>query len=176
MLDKHYSPKLYIIYYMLSLVAVVINKAWRELLTSNLLEYLLHTAAVVMPVLLLSIHSRGRVQSSSGDVGAAAPAGVAAQAAAAAAAGGRGDWSPPGTRWRPVSFHNLILGFKTRVIPTPRLPGRWGRSAYDSSETQVLMLDVLHLYPFARVQSVGQPARLALRQLLRSDSGWTHSS
>lgn len=44
-----------------------------------------------MPVLLLSIHSRGRVQSSSGDVGAAAPAGVAAQAAAAAAAGGRGD-------------------------------------------------------------------------------------
>lgn len=102
-----------------------------------------------MPVLLLGIHSRGRVQSSSGDVGAAAPAGVAAQAAAAAAAGGRGHRPPPGTRWRPVGFHDLVLGLEPRVIPTPRLSGRRGRGAYDSPETQVLVLDVLHLYPFA---------------------------
>lgn len=43
-----------------------------------------------MPVLLLCIHCRGGIEPTSGDVGAAAPAGVAAQAAAAAAAGGRG--------------------------------------------------------------------------------------
>lgn len=115
-----------------------------------------------MSVLLLGIHSRGRVESSSGDVGAAASAGVAAQTAAAAAARGRGNWPSPRTRWRPVHFHNLILGLKTRVIPTPRLSGRRRRSAHDTSETQVLMLDVLHLYPLAGVQSVRQPTALAL--------------
>lgn len=118
-----------------------------------------------MPLLLLAIHSRGRVQSSSGDVGAAAPAVVAAQAAAAAAAArGRGHRPPPRTRWRPVGFHNLILGLETRVVSTPRLSGRRGRGAYDSSEAQVLMLDVLHLDPLAGVESVRrQPASLTLR-------------
>lgn len=56
-------------------------------LTSDFVEQLLHAAEVLMPALLL--HSRVRIQSSSGDVGAAASAGVAAQTAAAAA-GGRG--------------------------------------------------------------------------------------
>lgn len=126
-----------------------------------------------MSILLLGIHSRGRVQSSSGDVGAASPARVATQAAAAAAARGRGNWSP-GTRWRPVHFHNLILGLKPRVIPTPRLSGRRRRSARAAFETQVLMLDVLHLYPLVSVQSVRQPTALALGRLLRSDSGRTH--
>lgn len=124
-----------------------------------------------MPVLLLAINSRGRVKSSPGDVSAAAAAGEAAQAAAAAAAGGRGHRPPPGTRRRPVRFHNLILGLKARVIATPGLSRRRGRGAYYTPETQVLMLDVLHLYPFAGVESVRQPASLALRQLLRSDSG-----
>lgn len=115
--------------------------------TSDFLEYLLQTAGVPMPVLLLQ--SRGWIESSSGDVGAAAPTVVATQtAAAAAAAGGRGRRPSPGTRLRPVCFHDLVLWFKTRVIPAPRLSRRWGRGAYDSTETQVLMLDVLHLYPF----------------------------
>lgn len=140
-------------------------------LTSDFLQYLLQTVGVIMSVLLLRIHSRSRVESSSGDLGAASPAGVAAQAAAAAAARGRGNRPPPWTGWRPVGLHDLVLGLKTRVIPTPRLSGRRGRSPDDSSETQVLMLDVLHLYPLAGVQSVRRPAALTVGWLLRSDSG-----
>lgn len=120
---------------------------------------------------MLGIHGRGRVQSSPGDVGAASPAGEAPQAAAAAAAGGRGHRSPPGTRRRPVGLHDLILGLKARVIPTPGLSRRRGRGAYDSPQAQVLMLDVLHLDSLGRVRSVRRPGAMALRQLLRSDSG-----
>lgn len=145
-----------------------------EWLTSDLLEDLLHAAAPLVPVLLLGIRRRARVQSSPGDVAAAARASEAAQAAAAAAAGGRGHRPPPGTRRRPVGFHDLILGLETRVIPAPRLSRRRGRGARDSPEAQVSMLDVLHLYALARVQCVGRPVSLAVRGLLRSDAGWTH--
>lgn len=43
-------------------------------LTSDLLEDLLHTAASLVTLLLLGVHCRGREQSSSGKVGAAASA------------------------------------------------------------------------------------------------------
>lgn len=145
-----------------------------EWLTSDLLEDLLHAATSLMTVLLLGINSRGRIQPSTGDVGAAAAAGEASQAAAAAAAGGRGHRSPPGTCRRPVGFHNLILGLKPRVISTPRLPRRRWRGANYSTDAKVLMLDVLHLYPLAWVESVRQPGRLTLRERLRSDPGWAH--
>lgn len=124
-------------------------------LTSDFLEYLLHTAEVLVPVLLLGV--RARVQPSSGDLIAVE---AASQAAAAAAPGGR---PPHGTRRGPVRFHDFLLGFKARVIPAPRLPGRRGRGAYPS-EARVLMLDALHLYPLTRVGFVRRTLRL------RSDS------
>lgn len=120
-----------------------------------------------MSVLLPGVYGwgRGRVESSSGDLGAAAPAVVAA-----AAAGGRGHRPSPGTRLRPVRLHDLFLRLEHRVVAAPRLPGRWRRGAYHPSETQVLVLDVLHLYPLAGVRSLGRPAGLALG----SDSRRTH--
>lgn len=140
-------------------------------LTSDLLEDLLHAAASLVTLRLLGIHCRGRQQSSSGKVGAAASASEAPQAAAAAAARGRGSGPPPGTSRRPVGFHDRILGLKPGIISAPRLSWWWGRGANHSPETQVLVLDVFHLYPLAGVDPVRQPGR---RALLRSDSGWTH--
>lgn len=134
-------------------------------LTSELLQYVLHTAGVLPPVLLLAIRGRGRVQCRPGEVRAAAPAGVAAQAAAAAAAGGRGRRPPAGARRRPVGLHDLIPGLEPRVVPAPRLPRRGGRGARGPSETQVPVLDVLHLDPVA-----GR----ALRRLLGPDSRGAH--
>lgn len=126
---------------------------------------------------MLAIHGRGRVQSSAGNARAAAPASEAAEAAAAAAAaaaaGGRGHRPPPGTRWRPVGLHDLILWLEARVVPAPGLSGRRGRGADDTPQTQVLMLDVLHLDALGRVCSVRRPAGLVLL-LLWSDSGGTH--
>lgn len=140
----------------------------KKRLTSDLLEDLLHAAASLVTLLPLGVHSRGRVQSSPGDVGAAAAAGEASQAAAAAAARGRGSGPPPGTSRRPVCFHDPILGLKPGVISAPRLSGWRGRSANHSPETQVLVPDVFHLYPLAGLEPVRQPGG---RALLRSDSG-----
>lgn len=138
------------------------------------MQYLLHAAGSLVSVLMLAIHGRGRVQSSAGDARAAAAASEATQAtAAAAAAGRRGHRPPPGTRWRPVGLHDLILWLKARVVPAPGLSGWRRRGADDSPQAQVLMLDVLHLDALGRVRSVRRPGRLVLRRLLllRSDSG-----
>lgn len=140
-------------------------------LTSDLLEDLLHAAASLVAVLLLGVHRRGRVQSSSGKLGAAAAAREAPQAAAAAAARGRGSGPPAGTSRRPVGIHDPILGLKPGIISAPRLSGWRGRGANDTAETQVLVLDVFHLYALAGVEPALQPGSRALRGLLRSDSG-----
>lgn len=100
------------------------------------MQYLLHAAGPLVSVLMLAVHGGGRVQCPPGDARAAGPASEATQAtaAAAAAAGGRGHRPPPGTRWRPVGLHDLILWLKARVVPTPGLSGWRGRGAYDSPQ------------------------------------------
>lgn len=144
-------------------------------LTSDILKYPLHTAGMLVSVLLLAIQGLGGIQSSSGDLSATARAGVAAMAAAAAAAaGGRERRPPAGTCLRPVCLHDFLLWFKDRVIPAPRLSGRRGRRACDSPEARILMLDVLHLYPLAGVERAGRLVSASLA--LWSDSRCTHGS
>lgn len=116
-----------------------------------------------MGVQLLGVSRGARVQPSSGELAAAAPAGEAAQAAAAAAAGGRGRGPPPGARRRPVGFHDPVLGLEPGIVPAPRLSGRRGRRADRSPETRVLVLDVLHLDALAGVEPGLQPSTAALR-------------